>query len=245
MQEFNLKHTQLPKRKESDSITPKDQLIYLSIRRDMDKDTMISKTSVKTLENRTGASAPTIRTSIRILEKEGYLTIVPNGRSHYYKFNKNKQFEPFSDEFLDNSKLTFLEKSILIASQQFMFICDNEGTTQYSNRELSEKINASRQTVDRCMHSLERKNYLTISYSPQDSKQVKIFHLKEFGQAIVSALRDHEDRIKDNTDRIEALEKRVEKLTNIIEDKNIKISIQNQEIKRLKELSREEKIITL
>ena len=245
MQELNLKHTQLPKRKESDSITPKDQLIYLSIRRDMDKDTMVSKTSVKTLENRTGTSAPTIRASIRLLEKENYLTVIPNGRSHYYKFNKDKQFEPFSDEFLDNPKLTFLEKSILIASQQFMFVCDNEGTTQYSNRELSEKINTSRQTIDRCMNSLERKNYLTISYSPQDSKQIKIFHLKEFGQAIVSALRDHEDRIKDNTDRIEALERKVEKLTNIIEDKNIKLSIQSQEIKRLKGLNIEEKTIIL
>lgn len=232
MENVNLKHTQLPKRNGCESITPKDQLIYLSIRRDMDKDSKISKTSMQTLNKRTGASLPTIRNSIKLLAKQGYLDIIKVGRANAYVFNNLKSFEPFSDEFLDNEELSYLEKSVLIASQQYMFINDNEGITNYSNRELAEKINCSYQTVNNCINSLEKKNFVNVN------KDNKIFYLNKFGQAIVSALKDHEDRIKDNTDRITALEKKIEKLTNTIEDKNTKLAEQSQEIQRLKNLNK-------
>lgn len=239
----NLKHTQLPKKEDGSMLTPRDQLIYLSIKRDMDKDTLLSTTSMSLLSKRTGASIPTIRTSIRNLIKEGYLTIEKHGHSNYYRFNTYKNFEPFSDDFLDNPDLTYLEKSVLVASQQYMFIENHEGTMNYSNRELADKINISHDSINKCANSLEKKNYLTVCYDPNSTKQTKIFHLKEFGQAIVSTLKDHEDRITENSDKISALEKKVERLCNALEDKNKKIALQNEEIRRLKKIDKNNSLV--
>lgn len=214
-------HVQLPNRTENDSITPKEQLIYIAIRRYMNSKTMEAFPSLAELSKKIGASIPTIREAIQVLISLDYISVRKDGRKNIYKFNPLKQFEPFSYEFLDNSSLTFLEKSYLVAAQQYMFKENNEGSLSLSIRELSNKINMPISTISKCNRTLEAKEYLTTientSKNLGTSTETKIFHLNKFGQAIVGILRNHEDRITNSEDRITELEATVKSQAKTIE----------------------------
>jgi DNA-binding MarR family transcriptional regulator len=216
-------HVQLPNRKDGDQITPKEQLIYIAIKRYMNAKTLEAFPSLALLSKQTGASIPTIRDAIKVLVDLDYISIRKEGRSHIYKFNPYKQFEPFSYDFLDNTNLSFLEKSYLVASQQYMFKNDNEGSISLSTRELSEKINMSVSSISRCNKSLEAKEFLTtiknISKDPMtgSSTETKIFHLNKFGQAIVALLANHEERITTNEGKIQELEEKLKDQAKTIE----------------------------
>ena len=209
-------HVQMPNREDNTPITPKEQLVYVAIKRYMNKDTMEAFPSLVLISEKTGASIPTIREAIKTLIDLNYITVRKDGRKQVYKFNPYKQFEPFSYEFLDNPELTFLEKSYIIASQQYMFKSNGTGSLSYSTRELAEKINMSTATISRCNNSLQEKNFLTVvENNCKDaltgaSTETKIFHLNEFGQAVVGMLKDHEDRITENTEDINQLKKQNE-----------------------------------
>lgn len=226
-----LQHVQLPNKQESESITPQDQLVYVSIKRFMNNKTKEAFPSLETIKEKSGASINTIRKCIKNLENADYLKIEKRGRQNYYIFNPYKEFEPFSYDFLDNKELSFLEKSYLLASQQHMFKENGDGSVSYSNKELSEKINLSESSVSRCNHSLEAKGYLTIVHNESREiesgckTQTKLFHLNKLGQAIVFLLKNHEDRIQENTENIEDLKKKLELMEREIRElKNIKQS---------------------
>lgn len=199
----NLQHVQLPKKKESDSITPQDQLVYVSIRRYMNKDTYEAFPSLETIGKHCGASEPTVRKCIKNLVKNDYLTVRKEGRKNIYEFNKLKAFEPFSYEFLDKEDLSFMEKSYILSTQQYMFKHPETqtGTTSLSTRELESKIGISHSSIIRCQHSLADKNYLDIVKTSAKEietgccKNAQIFHLDTLGQAIVFTLMEHEDRV--------------------------------------------------
>lgn len=202
----NKQHVQLPNGMTLDEdITPQDLLIYVAIKRFMNKDTKEAFPSLTTIAQKSGASIPTIRKSIKKLQGT-YFEVIKRGRSQSYLFDKKyKKFEPFSYDFLDKDDLTFTEKAYIIASQQYMFK-DNEGVGKISltNSELSEKINMPEATISKCNRSLSSKDYLSIiRCSKQDSEsgtllQEKIFHLDELGQAVIWALQNHETRIQNN-----------------------------------------------
>lgn len=217
-------HVQMPNRNENDSITPKEQLIYVAIKRFMNKDTMEAFPSLAKLSEQTGASIPTIRDAIKVLVDLGYITIRTQGRKHVYKFDKYKNFEPFSYEFLDNKDLSFLEKSYLVASQQFMYKSSENASMSLTNRELSEKINMPESTISKCNRSLESKKYLTVVKNATRDlitgcrTDTKIFKINEFGQAVAWMILDHEDRITENTNDIQYLKKQNELLMRRIEE---------------------------
>ena len=119
--ECNKQHVQLPNNMGNSDITPKDQLIYLSIRRFMNNKSKIAFPSLEKIKEVSGASINTIRNSISSLEEKEYIKVFKRGRGQEYHFNELKAFEPFSYEFLDKPDLTFTEKSYIVASQQFMF----------------------------------------------------------------------------------------------------------------------------
>lgn len=219
MEKISKQHVQLPNNLISiNPITPKDLVIYLSIRRFLNGKTGECYPSLATISKKAGAAINTVRKSIDTLEKTGYLIITKRGRQHYYSFPKDKTFEPFSFDFLDKEDLTFSEKAYLIASQQFMFKEKGEGKITYSNKELAEKINMSEKTISRINQSLVKKDYLTIEKShklnPITGIKIneKFYHLNQLEQSIVFALTNHEERIQENTNEIEALKKRIAEL---------------------------------
>lgn len=232
MEEKSKQHTQLPNKM---ALEPKDQLIYLVIRSFMNKDTFSCYPSLQKISEKSGASVPTIRASISRLEEAGYISITRKGRGQEYHFNKLKQFEPFSPEFLD-SKLSFTTKSYIVASQQYMFKdVEGLGKISYANATLSKKINMPESTIRKCNLELEHNNYLTlIKNECRDLEtgcktDTKLFDLNKLGQAIIWTLKDHEDRLNDHEDRLIKLEEENRQKNLLIE----KLLKENSELKEM------------
>lgn len=222
--ESNKQHVQLPNNMGNSDLAPKDQLIYLSIRRFMNNRTKIAFPSLEKIKEVSGASINTIRKSVALLQEKDYLKVFKRGKSQEYHFNELKAFEPFSYDFLDKKDLTFTEKSYLIASQQFMYKdVEGYGKVSYTNKELSEKINMSEATISRTNNSLIRKNYLTIiknecrDLETGCKTDTKLFHLSDLDQAIIWTLKNHEDRINENSADIKLLKEQIQSQQKLID----------------------------
>ena len=203
----NKQHVQLPNNMTINSgLTPQDLLVYVSIKRFMNKDTKEAFPSLTTISQKCGASIPTIRKCIARLVDEEYISIRKQGRSHIYSFNSYKGFEPFNYEFLDKEDLSFTEKAYIIASQQYMLKENGEGKIAMTNKDLAERLNISESTIKRCDKSLEKKDYLHIVKGGHRDPitginiNAKFYHLNELEQAIVFTLQNHENRI-DNLEK--------------------------------------------
>lgn len=205
-----MKHVQLPNDMTADAnLTPQDLLIYVAIKRYMNKDTKEAFPSLQTICAKSGASVNTVRKCIANLEKEKYFTITKEGRKNVYKFSEYKNFEPFSYDFLDKEDLTFTEKAYIIASQQYMYKDEpGIGKITLSGQDLAKRINMPESTISKCNKSLTAKDYLSIiRCNKRDEEtgvviQEKIFHLDELGQAVIWALHNHEKRIVNNEQTI-------------------------------------------
>lgn len=203
-------------------ITPQDQLIYLSIRSFMNKDTMECFPSLDTIAERAGASVPTVRKCIKNLQDKDYLKVIKTGRSQKYRFNKLKQFEPFSYDFLDNKELSFTNKAFLAAAQTYMY--DKEsgtGKISYNKMELAEKINMPYSTLARTTNELVKKDIMSLQ-KIASGKQEMQFNFERYNQGIVRVLLNHEERIDDTEAKVERLENTVDTLMKIIEANNLK-----------------------
>ena len=198
-------------------LDPKDKLIYIAIRRYMDKTTLEAFPSYATITKDTSAAAKTIKKSVDNLVREGYLETRKEGRKIIYKFNNKKQFEPFSYDFLDKPDLSFTEKSYIIASQQYMFKDEEEGKINYNNRELSKLINMPESTISKCNRSLERKGYLEGS-----SEIVKKFQLRELDQLFIWKFKEQDEKIQKNSEDIDYLKRELKR-----------IKLENEEMKNL------------
>ena len=229
----DIHHVQLPNDMTLD-ITPKDLVIYLTIKKYMNNETKMAFPSLQTISNDSGASINTVRKCIKNLENYGYIEVIKNNRVNNYKFKKYDAFEPFSYAFLDKDDLTFTEKAYLIAAQQYMYKESGEGKISYSTRELSKKINMPESTIRKCDQSLEAKDYLQIVYTNKKDPETgctvreKFYHLTKLEQAIVFVLKNHEDRIQSNTEDIQALRKEIEELKalTLSQQKDMQILIQ-------------------
>lgn len=203
-------------------LTPQDKLIYLAIRRYMNRDTMESFPSYARLTQDIGAAAKTIKKSVDNLVREEYLQTRRDGKKIIYKFNNKKQFEPFSWDFLDKPDLTFTEKSYIVAAQQYMFKDNEEGKISYKNNELSKLINMSESTISKCNHSLEKKGYLEGA-----SELVKKFQLRELDQLFIWKFKEQDEKIEKNTEDIREIKKKLELLIAENEKLKEKIRISN------------------
>lgn len=206
------------------NLTPRDKLIYVAIRRYMDKSTMESFVSYSKITQDTGAAANTIKKSVDNLIREEYLNTRKVGRKIYYIFNNKKKFEPYSYDFLDRKDLSFTEKSYIIASQQYMFKDgeSEQGKISYTNKELSGLIKMSESTISRANHSLESKGFLEGANLP-----TKTFNLRELDQVFIWKFKEQDEKIQENTDRIEELEKQVREISKI----NSKLLEENKKLK--------------
>lgn len=188
-------------------LDPKDKLIYVAIRRYMNKQTMEAFPSYATITKDTGAAAKTIKKCVDNLVKENYLKIRREGRKLIYTFNNKKCFEPYSYEFLDKQDLTFTEKSYIVASHQYMFKDGNEGKISYTNKELSNLIKMPEATISKCNRSLEAKGYLEGA-----SEFIKRFPQNKLNLIFVAKFKEQDEKIQKNTDDIELLKREIAKL---------------------------------
>ena len=230
-EKISKQHTQVPNEMSKNELDPKDQLIYLAIKSFQNGQTKLCNPSLQKIAERSGASIPTIRSSIKRLEDKEYISIKKNGRGQEYSFSPYKNFEPFSKKFLEKEDLSFTTKSYLVASQQYMFQdVQGFGKISFPNTELSEKINMPESTIRKCNQELKRKNYLTIIENESRDietgckTETKLFNLNELGQAVIWALKNHEDRITKNTSDIEYLRKELEQLKESNKQKDLLLS---------------------
>jgi DNA-binding transcriptional regulator YhcF (GntR family) len=203
-------------------LDPKDKLIYIAIRRYMNKNTLEAFPSYATITKDTGAAAKTIKKCVDNLVKEEYLTTRREGRKIIYTFNNKKHFEPFSYEFLDKPELSFTEKSYIVASQQYMFKEQDEGKIEYTNKELSSLIKMPEATISRCNRSLEQKGFLQGA-----SEFTKRFQLRELDQLFIWKFKEQDERIEKNTNDIAELRREIEQLK--LENQALKENRRNTE----------------
>lgn len=215
------------------NLTPKDKLIYVAIRRYMNKDTMEAYPSYATITKDTKAAAATIKKCVDNLVREHYLSTRKDGKRIIYIFNNKNQFEPYSYDFLDRKDLTFTEKSYIIATQQYMFKDGNSesGSVNYTNKELSELIKMPESTISKNNRSLEAKGLLEGASLP-----TKQFKLRELDQLFVWKFKEQDEKIQQNTNKILALEKdNAELKKRIIELE--KLALENKDVKENKKLT--------
>ena len=201
---------------EQPNLTPKDKLIYLTIRRFMNANTMEAFPSYEKIKELIGAAPQTIKKCVDNLVREGYLETRKKGRQIIYKFNNKKKYECFNYDFLDKKDLTFTEKAYIVATHQYMFEQDNgTKTISYSNEKLSELIHMSKSTISECNRSLQEKGYLENS-----DKLTKVFKARDLDLVFIEKFREHEERLDANTEDIEILKEQVRQLKE--ENKQIK-----------------------
>ena len=204
----------LPKKEVGDQLQKYEILIYVAIRRYMNKNTMKAYPSLDRIQKDTGVSKATIIKIIKNIINKGYMQQESKkGVGTIYTFNNEKSFEPFSYEFLDNENLTKAEKLQILCTQQYMFKENGIGKISYSDNELAEKTGLNRNTIAKTNQSLVQKGFATqVSLATRDPKtglinKETMYHLDEIGQAIVFKLKEHDDRIVKNEEDIESLKK--------------------------------------
>ena len=220
----NKQHIQLPNDLgDINFIKPKDQLVYVAIKKFMNNETKEAFPSLNTLHELTKLSINTIRGCIDRLIESGFIEVRKEGRKNIYKFLKYDTYEPFSFKFLELDKLRPEEKAYLIASQKYMFKENGEGKITYSNKELSKKINMSESTIGRINNALVKKDYAMIldcKNSEGYNIKEKLYDLNKLGQAIIFTLQNHEERIQENSEEISNLKKEIEILKRQIKENN-------------------------
>jgi len=259
---MNKKHTQLPNGMTLEGdLTPKDLLVYVTIKSHMNKDTKNCYPALDTIVKESGVSKPTVIKSISKLEEKNYLKVSKKGRSNLYSFSSCKNFEPFADEFLKSEDISTNEKAYLIASQQVMFKdLEGYGKISYSDSELSQIINLDKRSIAKYNKSLQEKGFLSII--PTESKDEitgirideKIFYLNKLGQKIIWALQKHEEDIEElkevteeNSkgieillDRISQLEKEHQIQKNLTDTLIDKFGLTKQEVEEINDCKNDE-----
>ena len=230
-------HYQLPRRKIDDSITPREQLIYLAIKY-FDNPEHKTYPSLAKISKLVGLSIPTIRKSIQQLVDLKYLEIKKEGKRQYYTFNEYKKFEAFSKEFMESNSISPTTKSYLAAVQEYMKREDMEnGNISWSNRELSERINMPESTISNCNRELVKLNLMDLLQSQVRDritgcpKQIKVFHLREFGQAVAFKFIEVDNRLNEHDNEIKTINERLDKMEESNKQKDLIIKQKDMEIK--------------
>ena len=220
-------HIELPTTEGISDITPQDQLVYLGIRSFMNKDTLEAFPSQEIIAERVGCCRNTVRKCIQNLIEKDYLKIRTEGRKQIYIFNKLKQFEPFSYEFLEDKSKSFTKRATLAATQRYMTGKETGiGKVTYTKMELAKLINTPYSTLVRTLRELTEDGIIINKKLPSGQQQMQ-FQLEKYHQGIVKVLMNHEQRIENNEDRISVLENQVKMLQEelIKERKNKEITI--------------------
>lgn len=230
----------LPKKETGELLEKYEILIYVCIRRYMNKETMEAFPSLDTIAKDSGCSKPTVIKTLKEIKRKGYIVTKSYGKATVYKFNNEKSFEPFSYEFLDKKDLTKSEKLQVLCTQQYMFKNDGIGKISYSDNQLCELTGLNWRTIHKNNNTLMKKGYMSqVSLQNRDPisgclKKETIYHLDELGQAIVFKLQDHESRIQENENSINDMMKKLESQGKDIQILMNQIKILQEENEKLK-----------
>lgn len=210
-----LQHVQVPNDMcRTHELEPFDLFVYATIKRFMNNETKEAFPSIELLKTLTHSGKDKINASIEKLNGK-YFDVFNRGKNRIYKFSaKYKSFEPFSHEFLDKKDLTTVEKSYIIAAQQFMFkdITDL-GKISFSVKELSELINMPEWEIWKCDRNLSSKGYIEVlktknrDFETGLPRTERVFNMSLLGQKIIWLLHRNNERIRQNNLKIKKLEK--------------------------------------
>ena len=214
MENKEKRHIELPTKEGINDLTPQDQLVYLGLKSYMNKDTLQAFPSQESVSKRIGCCRNTLRKCIQNLIDKDYIEIVgKQGRNKIYQFNRLKQFEPFSYEFLEDRNISFTQRSMLAASQRYMKEKETgTGIIKYSKMELAELINMPYSTLVKATRELENKDIINTTKLPSGKQQME-FSLEKYHQGIVKVLLNHEQRIENNEEDISELKAQIKFLT--------------------------------
>ena len=224
---------------ENKIITPKDLLVYITIKR-FDNKQQKCFPSLRTIAELSKISVNTVRKCIQNLKDANYLDTEIKDRKTYYYFKKEIEgFEEFTKEFLDNSDISQTAKCYILAGKQYMFNKNSEfANLNYSSMEMSEICNMPYSTVTKCERELKNKELLTIVPTDTVDKygnktNMKIFQFAKLGLYLYNKVQQHDDEIEqlkeDNLEKarldaerdktIALLIKRIDQLENSNENK--------------------------
>ena len=225
-----VKHVQVPDPNEYKGLKPTDKLVYANIRRFMNKDTMTCYPSMSTIAKFCDITEPTVKAAIKRLVKHGYIEILPekhNSKNNIYKFKKlEKDFERFTDEFLDNPDLTPNEKAYLIGLQSQCYKNGQYAVTSYSNNAIANNLDISLNSVKKYNTSLKTKEIMqelkTVSFDENGfAKVVKAIDMAKIGQQVLFEVAiNHEDRIQQLEVLVQKLMQENKELNKKLEEKD-------------------------
>lgn len=191
-----------------------DTLIYATIKKFMNKDTLTCYPSIETIRSISGLSKDRIRKGIDNLVRLKYIDVTLSGRKNIYKFSNCKNYEVFSFDFLELPNLTPTEKALQLRMQRLTQLNGHESVCTKSDAECAREINVPRSTFDRTIKSMASKGYVNIVPTKNYAGLTvngKYFQLDELQQAIVYKLKEHEDRVTSVEDKVAILENQLEK----------------------------------
>ena len=212
------RHIELPTTEGISDITPQDQIVYLGIRSFMNKDTLEAFPSQETIAERVGCCRNTVRKCIQNLIEKDYLKIRTEGRKQIYIFNKLKQFEPFSYEFLEDKSKSFTKRATLAATQRYMTGKETGvGKVTYTKMELAKLINTPYSTLVRTLRELTEDGLIVNEKLPSGQQQMQ-FQLEKYHQGIVKVLLNHEQRIENTEEDISELKAQIQALSKEVKE---------------------------
>ena len=215
-------HVQVPDPVKETKLKPFDKLVYANLRKYMNKDTYECFPTIRRIASECGCTEKRITNSIKRLIEAGDIEKTKRiGRSNVYKFNKlSKNFEMFTNDFLDQKDTTPEEKAYLIGLQSQTYKDGGFAMTTKTNEEIADALNIDTRSVQRYNKSLKEKQILVemktaILDSAGYNRTVKAIDLAKVCQAVLyvnERVDVHETRLNAQEDRITVLEKMVSKL---------------------------------
>lgn len=215
-------HVQVPDPVKETKLKPFDKLVYANLRKYMNKDTYECFPTIRRIASECGCTEKRVTNSIERLIEAGDIEKTKRiGRSNVYKFNKlSKNFEMFTNDFLDQKDTTPEEKAYLIGLQSQTYKDGGFAMTTKTNEEIADALNIDTRSVQRYNKSLKEKQILVemetaILDSAGYNRTVKAIDLAKVCQAVLyvnERVDVHETRLNAQEDRITVLEKMVSKL---------------------------------
>ena len=215
-------HVQVPDPVKETKLKPFDKLVYANLRKYMNKDTYECFPTIRRIASECGCTEKRVTNSIERLIEAGDIEKTKRiGRSNVYKFNKlSKNFEMFTNDFLDQKDTTPEEKAYLIGLQSQTYKDGGFAMTTKTNEEIADALNIDTRSVQRYNKSLKEKQILVemktaILDSAGYNRTVKAIDLANVCQAVLyvnERVDVHETRLNAQEDRITILEKMVSKL---------------------------------
>jgi DNA-binding transcriptional regulator YhcF (GntR family) len=187
---------------ENKSITPKDLLVYITIKR-FDNPQKKCYPSLRTIAELSEMSVNTVRKCIQNLKDANYIdTKVIDRKTYYYFIKTIEGFEEFTKEFLDNPDISQTTKCYILVGKQHMFNKNGEfANLNYSPMEMSEICNMPYSTVTKCERELKNKEMLTVIPTEATDKYgnkvtMKIFQLAKLGLYLYNKVQQHDNDIE-------------------------------------------------